>query len=220
MVRKKVSDPTNKQALMVVGQQIHDNMSTTLQKLAPEDRRPLSIGGKTIDLSEVETLGLNGMDERLALKLLKVPLSAMENEPEAAQIFRQSLEYGQALLAEKVQATTISMAIDDRDATMMKFVAGAYGAAPLQTKQTNTTGATSDSQHLLNGLISVMIESRKNELDQQRRAIAEERARAIANTPKSKQGSGQPPILGDINYREGIPECEVVIAAELVSDGE
>jgi len=202
--------PISKTSLMTVGTSIHEGMSVALQKIEPDQRRPLSIGGRTIDLSEVETLGRSGLDENLALKLLKIPMSAMEDEPEAAQTLREQLDYGLAQLSQAVQEASIKKAVVDGDATMLKFIAGAYGARQLQDKKNQATGSMSDADQILKGLLKTFIDERNITLDQQRRTIAEERARMDAGSTKS-----QPPVLGDVKYRQGIPACEVEIPGEL-----
>lgn len=185
---------------MAIGVALTEASKDLVPALLPSDRKPLMLGGRMIDLNVVENYGRNGLDEQIALKLLRIPLSAMDDEPEAAQEFRMALEYGTALLADSIQAASIRRAVEDGDSNMLKFLAGAYGAKPLQDKNKQATSATSDAQSILNGLVRTMLENRQNDVDQQKRAIAEERAKMMGTVVAE-----QPPIIGDVHYSAGVP---------------
>lgn len=211
MAKKQQRSLVSNESRMAVGRALTEAGKALTPALLPSDRKPLMLGGRMLDLNVIENYGRNGLDEQIVLKLLRIPLSAMDSEPEAAQEFRMALEYGTAQLADQIQTASIQKAIGEGDTAMLKFLAGAYGAKPLQDKSKQAVSATSDAQSILNGLVRHMLENRQNEVDQQKRAIAEERARMMGTVVTE-----QPPIVGDIHYTVGTPVSEIEPDAEVV----
>jgi hypothetical protein len=174
------------------------------EAIAPSERRPIAIAGRVIDMVAIEGLARIGLTYEEVLRKLRLKQSDLDDRPDVVTQIREACDFGSIDLIEGFKRDLVNLSATNPVSNTFALKALCPEQYDEKVRREKNRQSGQNAQDVLTGLLSLMVEERKQQKQEILYAIAEQRAVTQSNK-EAFQSTRNMPQLGERNEVTGKP---------------